>query len=580
MTSEYIAWVKQAERLFDQKQYDEAGNLAERALQVNPNYAAAHQLVGLVLSERERPQEAMPRLARALALQGDLVPSHIGLGRCYYLLEDFDRALRHFETALYLEPKNAFAHFNRGMVYLKRGQYREGWLEYEWRWNCGLVQRTNIPRPRWDGAPLNGRAIMVHTEQGLGDVLQFIRFLPQVKRQGGRIVLACQKALQPLLQFLPYIDEWFPVDEPGAITFDVYSPLLSLPVLLGATEATIPREVPYVHPDPARVEHWRSRIQALPGFKVGVCWQGSVTFKGNVFRSMPLSQFASLAQVPGVTLVNLQKGPGVEQIEANRTNVPVHVFDDLDRDAAFVDSAAILQHLDLVITSDTAIAHLAGALARPVWVVVSMGCDWRWLIGRSDSPWYPTMRLFRQKAFGNWPGVFHEVAEALKEKLAGKSVGVPNVPVSAGELLDKIAILEIKHERIVDPAKRDNVRRELDLLLAVRRESVAESAALQALVADLKRVNEQLWDAEDAIRLHESANEFGARFIELARTVYQANDHRAALKRQINELLRSPIVEEKSYATQRRGSIPVGNGSTGKRAALAGPTVPGRGAVD
>jgi len=549
MTSEHLTWVKQAERLFDQKQYQEAITLAERALKVNPNCAAAHQVIGLVLSERERPQEAIPRLARALALQGDLVPSHNGLGRCYYLLEDFDRALRHFETALYLQPDHSFAHFNRGMVYLKRGQYREGWLDYEWRWSCGLVQRPSIPRPRWDGAPLNGRAIMVHTEQGLGDVLQFIRFLPQVKRQGGRIVLACQKALHPLLRSLPFIDEWFPVDEPGAITFDVYSPLLSLAAILGANEATIPREVPYVHPDPERVERWRSRIQSLPGFKVGVCWQGSITFQGDLFRSMPLVQFAPLAQVPGVTLVSLQKGPGVEQIEANSASVPLHAFDELDRDGTFVDSAAIMQHLDLVITSDTAIAHLAGALARPVWLVVSMGCDWRWLIDRSDSPWYPTMRLFRQKAFGNWEGVFQEVAQALKEKLAGKSVGVASVPMSAGELLDKIAILEIKQERIADPVKHDNVRRELDLLRAVRRETITESAALQALAMDLKRVNEQLWDVEDEIRLCESAKDFGARFIELARRVYQANDHRAALKRQINNLLQSPLVEEKSYTS-------------------------------
>jgi hypothetical protein len=443
MTSEYLAWVKQAEQLFDQKRYDEASSLAERALQIDPYCAAAHQVVGLALSESQGPQEAIPRLVRAVALQGDLVPSHNGLGRCYYLLEDFDRALRHFETALYLQPDHSFAHFNRAMVCLKRGQYREGWLEYEWRWNCGLVQRPRIPRPRWDGAPLNGRAIMVHTEQGIGDVLQFIRFLPQIKRQGGRIVLACQRALQPLLRSLPCIDEWFPVDEPGAITFDVYAPLLGLAGILGATEATIPREVPYVYPDPQRVERWRPRIQALTGFKVGVCWQGSTTFKGDLFRSIPLAQFAPLAQVPGVTFVSLQKGPGVEQIEANRTSVPLHAFDNLDRDAAFVDSAAILQHLDLVITSDTAIAHLAGALARPVWLAAPMGSDWRWLIDRADSPWYPTMRLFRQKAFGNWQAVFQEMAEALQEKVAGQSVGVTNVPAPAGELLDKMDILDI-----------------------------------------------------------------------------------------------------------------------------------------
>ncbi len=448
MTSEYITWIKQAERLFDQKQYDEARSLAERALRVDANSAAAHQVVGLVLSEHVRPQEGIPHLARALALQGDLVPSHNGLGRCYYLLEDFDRAQRHLETALYLQPDHAFAHFNRGMVYLKRGQYREGWLEYEWRWKCGLVPKLDIPRPRWDGTPLNGRAIMVLTEQGLGDVLQFVRFLPQLKRQGGRIVLACQKALQPLLRGSPYVDEWFPIDEPGPINFDVYAPLLSLAAILGTSEETIPRAVPYVEPAPERVEHWRPRIRALPGFKVGICWQGSITYKGDQFRSIPLAEFSPLSRVHGVTLVSLQKGPGAEQVEANHANVSLHVFDDLDRNATLVDSAAIMQHLDLVITSDTAIAHLAGALGRPVWLMVSKGCDWRWMIDRADSPWYPTMRLFRQKAFGEWPDVFQEVTEALKEELRGAPAFSANVEVSPADSLPKVAVDEIQRERV------------------------------------------------------------------------------------------------------------------------------------
>lgn len=423
MTPEYLAWIKQAERLFDQKQYNEARSLAERALRVDANCAAAHQVVGLVLSEREHPHQAIPHLTRALNLQCDLVASHNGLGRCYYLLEDFDRALRHFDTALYLQPDHAFAHFNRGMVYLKRGRFREGWLDYEWRWKCGLMPRADIPRPRWDGGALDGRAIMVLTEQGLGDVLQFIRFLPQLKRQGGRVVLACQKALQPLLRNLPCVDEWFPIDEPGAINFDVYAPLLSLAGILGTNGETIPRDVPYIEPDQERVRHWRPRMRDLAGFKVGICWQGSVTFNGDQFRSIPLAEFAPLARLPGLTLVSLQKGPGVEQIETNQGNVPLRVFDDLDRDATFVDSAAILEHLDLVITSDTAIAHLAGALGRPVWLVVSKGCDWRWLTDSADSPWYPTMRLFRQKTFGDWHGAFAEVAQALKAEAARRPGG-------------------------------------------------------------------------------------------------------------------------------------------------------------
>jgi len=416
--STWIDWIRQAERLFDQKQHDEAAGLAERVLQTNPGCALAYQVLGLVCSERGRPQEAIPLLAKAVALQPDLVHTHNGLGRCYSLLGDLDRALHHFDIALCLQPDHAFAHFNRAMIWLKQGRYRDGWVEYEWRWNCGLVQRTVIPRPRWDGSPLNGRGIMVHTEQGLGDAIQFVRFLPELKRQGGKVVLACQKALHALLRPLPCVDEWFPIDEPGQISFELYCPLLSLPGVLGVDEKTIPRQVPYVFAEPERLERWRGRLEALPGMKVGVCWQGSPTFAADRYRSMPLANFEPLAKVPGVSLVSLQKGAGTEQIEPNRSLVPLTAWDDLDRDAAFMDTAAVMQHLDLVITTDTAAAHLAGALGRPVWVLLSVAGDWRWLIDRADSPWYPTMRLFRQKLFGNWGGVVADVAAALRKSAA------------------------------------------------------------------------------------------------------------------------------------------------------------------
>jgi hypothetical protein len=414
---------RQADQLLGQKKLDEAAAAAEGALRQNPGCPLAHEVLGIVLQGKGRPGEALVRLGRALALQPGIVRAHNEMGRCHYLLDDLDRALHHYETAIFLNPGYAAAHFNRGTVLLKRGCCRQGWLEYEWRVPGGLVTWPVIPVPRWDGSPLVGRSILIHTEQGIGDVLQFVRLLPALKRQGARIVFACQKALQTLLRPLACVDEWFPIDEPGKITFHTYSSLLSLPLLLGVEQATIPREVPYVTADPQRVERWRPRIAALPGFKVGVCWQGSPTFQGDALRSIPLAQFAPLAEIPGVTLVSLQKGAGVEQIEPNRGKVPLVVFEDLDRDAALVDTAAIVQHLDLLVTSDTAVPHLAAALGRPVWVMLQMGCDWRFGIGSSDCVWYPTMRLFRQKAFGDWAGVFREVAAALRMEAAARPRG-------------------------------------------------------------------------------------------------------------------------------------------------------------
>jgi GR25 family glycosyltransferase involved in LPS biosynthesis len=551
---EWLLLALQADQLLTQDRIDEAVSHAQRSLQINADCAVARGVLGMVHWRHGRPREGIEEFRRALAVRPDLAAAHNGLGLCLAQVGDHDSAQREYELSLIFQPGYPHARFNRAMQLLRRGRYEDGWVEYEWRWASGQLTWPEIPRPKWDGSPLNGRSLLVHTEQGVGDVLMFLRFLPRVKTgPSDRLVFACQKALQSLLRNVPYVDDWFPIDQPAAINFDVYIPMLSLPGVLNLGTADIPYPVPYVMPDPALVEKWRPRIAELHGRKIGICWQGSPTFKGDQFRSIPLAQFAPLAQVPEVTLVSLQKGAGEEQIVANRTAVPLTAFPDLDVSAPFADTAAIMQHLDLVITSDTAIAHLAGALGRPVWVALGMDCDWRWGIGRLDSPWYPTMRLFRQSAANDWAGVFSEMAAALRR---GETV-VPcrqaspidlTCPVSAGELVDKITILEIKAERIAEADKLANVLRELDELRAVQPRTLSVSTELTTLAADLKKVNEQLWQIEDDIRKCEKAGDFGDRFVALARSVYQSNDVRAALKRRINDLLGSRLVEEKSYA--------------------------------
>jgi uncharacterized protein (TIGR03032 family) len=413
--------LQEAEKLFDQKELEQAEHLARQVLRSRPDCPRALQVLGLVCSERRQTQEAIDWLQQALARQPDLAPAHNGLGLCHFQFDDLDRALYHFNRALCIDPAYVHAHFNRALIWLKRGQYAEGWIEYEWRFPAGLVQRPKIPRPRWDGSPLNGRALVLHTEQGIGDVLQFIRLVPRLREQGGRIVLACQRPLHALLRTLPFIDDWFPIDQQATVNFDIYLPLLSLPGLLEITEENLPRKVPYVFAQPERVRRWEGRLAGLSGLKVGLCWQGSPTFRGDHNRSIPLEHYRALRQVPGLSLISLQKGPGEEQIPAQREGLALTVFDDLDTEAAFVDTAALMQHLDLVITSDTAMAHLAGALGRPVWVLLGVGADWRWLLERSDSPWYPTMRLFRQKAPGDWSGVFAEVVAELQRVVAGEA---------------------------------------------------------------------------------------------------------------------------------------------------------------
>jgi hypothetical protein len=316
-----------------------------------------------------------------------------------------------------------------------------------------------------------------------------------------------------------------------------------------------------------------TRAASSPLFRVGIAWQGNPKYRKDRERSVPLAHFAALARVLGVQLISLQKGPGAEQLAGVADLFPVtELGSRLDETSgAFLDTAAVMKGLDLVVTSDTAIPHLAGALGVPVWVALPFIPDWRWLLEREDSPWYPTMRLFRQAERGNWTEVFERIARALQEKVAAhepvkkgaekgsaslKSGGQPCLPqarpvqveIAPGELLDKITILEIKRERITDAGKLSNVQVELAALQAVRQEALAASPQLAALTAELKAANELLWQVEDDIRDCERRKDFGPRFVELARSVYRHNDRRAALKRQINELLGSRLIEEKAYA--------------------------------
>ncbi len=466
------------------------------------------------------------------------------------MLGDADRAMRCYEAALRIKPDHPYSRFNRGLALLQTGNFKDGWVEYEWRWRTGEVSSPDLPRPRWDGSSPVGRSILVHTEQGMGDTIQFIRLLPLLKQRGARVVFACQKPLHQLLATIDGVDEWFPIDEPADINFDCCVPLMSLPSLLGIdSEAAIPNTVPYVSAEPQRVDRWRERIALLPGLKVGLNWQGRPDQRIAPLRLIPLEKFAPLAQLENVTLVSLQKGEGEQQIEPNRDRMPLTVLDGLDADAAFVDTAAVMQHLDLIITSDTSVAHLAGAMGRPVWVLLSKASEWRFMLDRSDSPWYPTMRLFRQSSFGEWDPVIDQIVEEL-EQFGHQASAPPMILVSVGELIDKITILQIKQQRIADDAQFENINCELDLLSEVQ-QSIPGIADVAELAAELKSINERLWDVEDQIRERDAAGDFGESFVKLARAVYETNDRRSEVKRQINERVGSALVEVKAYASTK-----------------------------
>jgi tetratricopeptide (TPR) repeat protein len=520
------------------------------AVRLRPEMANAHLSLALVLLDRDDLEAAAAGCREALRLDPRLSAAHQALAMIQVLQGRCEEAVGCYERSLEFDRNDAAGHRNLAILELLLGRYERGWAEYEWRWQAPEAAKRTFSQPLWDGSPLAGKTILLHAEQGLGDTIQFVRFASLVRRRGGRVILACQKSLLPLLRRAADVDELVPLG--GAVpACDVYAPLMSLPRILGTTVETIPAAVPYLEAEAQLVETWRNELASLPGFKVGITWQGSPSFRFDRYRSIRLLEFAPLAAVPGVTLVSLQKGYGSEQVAslAGRFEV-VDLGPRLDESGAFLDTAAVMKNLDLVISADTAIPHLAGALGVPVWLATPLAPDWRWLLSRDDSPWYPTMRLFRQSARGEWGSVFRRMAAALAQQLGAPLPPEPlAIEVAPGELLDKITILEIKSQRITDAAKLKNVRLELDTLLAVRDRSLARSAELDALTAELKQVNEALWEIEDHIRLEERKEDFGSRFVELARSVYRQNDRRAAIKRRINDLTGSRLIEEKSYET-------------------------------
>ncbi len=287
------------------------------------------------------------------------------------------------------------------------GRFEAAWPGWEDRFRAGAVPDRGLTRPRWRGEPLQGRTLLIHAEQGLGDTIQFCRYpFPT----DGPVVFEVQPRIARLLGGLPGAARIVPVGDPLP-QFDLECPLMSLPAIRGTTEATIPSDVPYLSAEADAVARWRARL-GEHGFRVGIAWQGNPSRREDTGRSIRLEHFLPLAAVPGVRLLSLQKDTGADQLAPG---MPVETLgDDFDQGRdGFIDTAAVMMNLDLVITSDTAIPHLAGALGRPVWVALRAVPDWRFMLERPDSPWYPTMRLFRQTTRDDWASVFAAIKDAL-----------------------------------------------------------------------------------------------------------------------------------------------------------------------
>ncbi|HTU24522.1 MAG TPA: tetratricopeptide repeat-containing glycosyltransferase family protein, partial [Pirellulales bacterium] len=395
---------------------EEAIACFERALTLEPNFAEAHNNLGGMLDHLGRLEEALASYARALALRPNYPEVLQNLATARLKQGLLESAAEDYRRALALRPDFPEAELGVAVCALLKGDYERGWHAYEARLRIGqVVPKTSVPR--WRGEPLAGRTLLLVAEQGLGDTIQGIRYAGEFQAQGVRVALAIPDSLRPLLSSYRDFDEFFlPAQSKTAIAADYSLPLLSAPGALGSNDATIPSKVPYLFANADLTAHWRRELARIEGFRIGIAWQGSRDFFADVWRSIPLAQFAPLAALEDVRLVSLQIGFGTEQIRA--VDFPlVDLADRLDETAGtFMDTAAVMQNLDLVVTSDTAIAHLAGALGVPVFVALQLVPDWRWQLEREDSPWYPTMRLFRQTTLGDWPEVFRRMACAVEAR--------------------------------------------------------------------------------------------------------------------------------------------------------------------
>jgi len=407
----------------------------------SPEAASNH---GVVLNEAGLPAEALASLDRALTLKPDFVPGHYNRGNALFALDRHDEALASFERALALDPGHVDAHYNRGnalrelrrhnealasyaralklapdradihvnaaLTLLRMGRLAEGFAEYEWR---RRIAPAALPGAAWNGhQKVAGKTVFLYAEQGLGDTLQFIRYAPLVAARGARVVAAVPAALKPLIAAMPGVTAVTAGDAQPA--FDLHCPMMSLPFAFGTELATIPAEVPYLRAPPDRVADWRARLPAAAKLRVGLVWAGNAAFAADRQRSIPFERLKPLLATEGVAFVALQRDvpPGdfaaVEAAE-NLVNLGPELRD-------FADAAAVMSLLDLVIAVDTALVHLAGALAQPAWVMLAHSPDFRWMLDRPDSPWYPTARLFRQARRGDWEAVVAAVGAALEHE--------------------------------------------------------------------------------------------------------------------------------------------------------------------
>lgn len=408
-------------------QYDQAISCLARATLVATDYAEAYNHLGMAYHGAGRLGDAIGALKQALALEPDFIQARYNLANTLSTRGLCDQAIDSFRICLEQDPDYALAHWNLSHALLLNGQYEEGWTHYAWRHHADLDITTYpyaLEGSKWEGQPFPDQRLLVHFEQGYGDSLQFARFLPEVKALGGTVIMQVRKPLARVFENIDGIDELTVVDDTGVpepIDYDLHVSLVDLPGHLKVTVDSLDGS-PYIHCPKDLSESWRSRITSEK-FKVGIVWAGSPKHGNDTHRSCNLDHWAPLMDLPGICWVSLQKGPGATALQEAAFSQEIVDLNDSILD--FADTSAIIDQLDLVITVDTSVAHLAGAMGKPTWVLLPHAPDWRWMRNRSDSPWYDTVTLFRQRPRGRWQDVMGDMASKLTALAGSEPADVP-----------------------------------------------------------------------------------------------------------------------------------------------------------
>lgn len=521
---------------------DEAELVLTAALERWPESADLLHNVGSVLTLRGKPDQAIDLLEKSLALNPEFAAAANTLGAAYQKVGRFDDAFASFERAVALQPKAVDARLNVALCRLLRGDFRRGFEEYEWRW--GLAPMRNFPVPLWDGSPLLGKTVLIHAERGLGDTLQFIRYAVQVQHRGGRVVAEVPGPLVELVRQCPGVDRVVAQGEPLP-PFQFHAPLLSLPRIFQTELKTIPAPIPYLYASEERVGDWQKKLQSVEGLRIGIAWQGNPNYAEDNDRSIPLSFFERLADVERVTLISLQHGAGVEQLSQWKGDKKPLVFDGLDTESGpFQDTAAILRNIDLLIASDSALVHLAGAMGVPTWVLLPVHPDWRFLLERDDSPWYPTFQLYRQTRYGDWEEVFERVVLALENATSSQTI-IPAVTVdlSPAELVDRITSLEVERERKGSdfPSDYDSRHERTYQYLVGRARQIGWSGDIERLSREMRQLHSEMRELRESLGSSQETP-LDTDYAERARRYFERDNRRREIMQQINFQLGSRLI--------------------------------------